>query len=110
MLDSIPTELAARDVAVTVQNNALRIESSVYGARSEVGSVSGEAATTLGFSGTEFERGKDVAGYFLVDGKPSLQPVKAKPCRVTPTIQARLACNYISLYRAAKSQAPIKVT
>ena len=63
------TELAARDVAVTVQNNALRIESSVYGARSEVGSVSGEAATTLGFSGTEFERGKDVAGYFLVDGE-----------------------------------------
>lgn len=63
------TELAARDVAVTVQNNALRIESSVYGARSEVGSVSGEAATKLGFSGTEFERGKDVAGYFLVDGE-----------------------------------------
>ncbi len=63
------TDLAARDVSVTVQNNALRIESSVYGARSEVGSVSGEAAAMLGFSGTEFERGKDVAGYFLVDGE-----------------------------------------
>ncbi|MCP4944741.1 MAG: flagellar filament capping protein FliD [Planctomycetaceae bacterium] len=63
------TDLAARDVSVTVQNNTLRIESSVYGARSEVGSVSGEAAAMLGFSGTEFERGKDVAGYFLVDGE-----------------------------------------
>ena len=63
------TDLAARDVSVMVQNNALRIESSVYGARSEVGSVSGEAAAMLGFSGTEFERGKDVAGYFLVDGE-----------------------------------------
>lgn len=63
------TELGARDVTVTVQDNALRIESIVYGARSEVGSVSGEAAATLGFSGTEFQRGKDVAGYFLVNGE-----------------------------------------
>ena len=62
------SELGARDVAVTVVDNKLKIESLIYGTRSEIGNLSGEGAANLGFSGTEYGKGKDVAGYFVVDG------------------------------------------
>lgn len=61
--------LGSREVSVTVENNAVVIESVVYGTRSEVGSASGTAATALGFDGSEYTRGKDVAGYFVVEGE-----------------------------------------
>ena len=34
-----------------------------------MGSVGGTAAATLGFDGTEYKRGRDVSGYFIVDGE-----------------------------------------
>ncbi|MGI9519862.1 MAG: flagellar filament capping protein FliD [Pirellulaceae bacterium] len=75
--------LGAREVSVTVENKAVVIESVVFGTRSEVGSASGTAATALGFVGSvsgtaakafgfvgnEYSRGKDVAGYFVVEGE-----------------------------------------
>lgn len=61
--------LGGRDVTVTVNNDLISIESVIYGTQSEVGSVGGTAAATLGFSGTEYDRGVDVSGYFIVDGE-----------------------------------------
>ena len=62
------SELGARDVTVTVVDNQLKIESLIYGTRSEVGNLTGEGAANLGFSGTEYDKGKDVSGYFVIDG------------------------------------------
>lgn len=63
------SELGSRKVSVTTDKENMIIESVVYGTRSEVGSMTGTAATAIGFLGNEYQRGRDVAGYFLVDGQ-----------------------------------------
>ncbi|NND98993.1 MAG: flagellar filament capping protein FliD [Pirellulaceae bacterium] len=61
--------LGVHDVIVTVSgSNELSITSEVYGANSQLASVSGTSASTLGFDGTESDSGQDVAGVFIVDG------------------------------------------
>ena len=64
------TELGQNDVIVSVgTDNRLNILSEKYGAASQVSSVSGSSAATLGFTGTENASGQDVLGEFIVNGK-----------------------------------------
>jgi len=63
------SDLGGRQVSVAVNGNSFSMESVVYGTRSEVGSVTGTAASALGFDGSEYDRGRDVSGYFIVDGE-----------------------------------------
>ncbi len=59
---------SARSVAVSVQNNKLQITSNSYGASSEFTIGAGSAIAALGFTGSETDRGLDVAGKFIVAG------------------------------------------
>ncbi|MGE3998907.1 MAG: flagellar filament capping protein FliD [Planctomycetaceae bacterium] len=60
--------LVGRSVSVSVKNDKLVVTSDSYGSTSQVTVGSGSANAALGFSGTENEVGKDVAGTFIVDG------------------------------------------
>jgi flagellar hook-associated protein 2 len=62
------SELAIRDVTVSVEGSKLEITSESYGSNSKVEQLSGTALTALGFDGTETGVGKDVAGSFIVNG------------------------------------------
>jgi len=61
-------ELGSRSVTVTLQSDALKITSDVYGSQSEATIGTGNALATLGFSGSETDQGQDVVGKFIVDG------------------------------------------
>ena len=62
------SELANREVSVSLEGNKLEITSSSYGLSSKVEGLSGSASGILGFSGSESGSGRDVAGSFIVDG------------------------------------------
>jgi flagellar hook-associated protein 2 len=62
------SELANRDVTVSVEGSKLEITSESYGSNSKVEQLSGTALAALGFDGTETGVGKDVAGSFIVNG------------------------------------------
>jgi flagellar capping protein FliD len=55
-------------VSVSVDNNLLVITSDSFGLASEVRLGAGTALTTLGFAGTESDKGQDVVGNFIVNG------------------------------------------
>lgn len=62
-------ELSGRGVEVSVADGGeLSITSTSIGAKSKLSSVSGSAASALGFSGTESDGGENVAGEFIIDG------------------------------------------
>jgi len=61
-------ELGNRSVTVSLQSNALKITSDVYGSHSEATIGAGNALATLGFGGSETDQGQDVVGKFIVDG------------------------------------------
>ncbi len=62
-------ELGNHNVTVSLNaENKLVITSEAYGSDSRVASVSGSAASKLGFDGSENGSGKNVAGKFIVDG------------------------------------------
>ena len=63
------SELAGRNVTVSVNNGNLQITSESYGSSSQVGRVSGSASRTLGFDGSETDSGQDVVGSFIVNGE-----------------------------------------
>ena len=64
------SELGVNDVQVTVDSkNAIVVTSETYGSRSSVSSFYGSLASTIGFAGTENSIGKDVEGYFTVNGE-----------------------------------------
>lgn len=63
------TELVGREVSVTVEGNALKITSLVYGSSSQVNSLNGNSLATLGFSGSESDTGQNVVGKFIVNGQ-----------------------------------------
>ncbi len=56
-----------KEVSVSLASQRLSITSNRYGAVSEATVVSGTALASLGFAGTETDRGLDVAGTFLVN-------------------------------------------
>lgn len=62
------SELAGREVVLSLQSDSLVITSASYGLASEVTLVSGTATTDLGFAGSESDLGQDVVGKFIVDG------------------------------------------
>ena len=68
VINSAP-ELPGREVSVSVSGDSLKVTSLSYGQSSEVSTFTGTAASSLGFSGTESETGRDVAGKFIVDGQ-----------------------------------------
>lgn len=57
-----------RSANVSLSNQRLVINSNRFGSASEVTLVSGTAVSTLGFTGTETDRGQDVAGSFVANG------------------------------------------
>lgn len=60
---------SVRQVSVVVDNNKLEITTSAYGSSSSVSTLSGNANSSLGFTGSETTgTGQDVAGSFFVDG------------------------------------------
>ncbi len=59
--------LQGKQVSVSLSSQRLSLTSSRYGAKSEATVVSGSALASLGFDGTETDRGVDVAGSFLVN-------------------------------------------
>lgn len=61
-------ELQGQKVAVSVEGGRLEITSLSYGKSSEVKEITGSAAASLGFDGSESDEGQDVAGSFIVDG------------------------------------------
>ncbi len=58
---------SGKEVSVSLSSQKLSITSSRFGAASEATVVSGTALASLGFAGTETDRGLDVAGSFLVN-------------------------------------------
>ncbi len=60
--------LAGRVAKVGVSGDRLTIESDAFGSVSEVSITGGSAAATLGFTGSETAKGKDVAGRFIING------------------------------------------
>jgi len=56
-----------KQVSVSLSSQRLSLTSSRYGSKSEATVVSGSALASLGFDGTETDRGVDVAGSFLVN-------------------------------------------
>ncbi|MCA9152472.1 MAG: flagellar filament capping protein FliD, partial [Planctomycetales bacterium] len=60
-------ELAGRQVRVAVADQKLTITSVTYGISSEVGELGGTALSDLGLTGTESDRGENVAGRFVVE-------------------------------------------
>ncbi len=71
------TTLRGRKVAVSLTNDTLTIESQTYGSSSEVTLVSGDF-TDLGFTSGQSDHGRDVAGYFVVDGQTELASGKGR--------------------------------
>lgn len=61
--------LGNRDVSVSVTGGALTITTESYGSDSEIANISGDAAATLGFDGSEQDTGVDVAGTFIINGQ-----------------------------------------
>ena len=59
--------LQGKQVSVSLSSQRLSLTSSSYGSKSEATVVSGSALASLGFDGTETDRGVDVAGSFLVN-------------------------------------------
>lgn len=59
---------SGRSVTVSLSSQKLVVTSDRFGAASDVTIVSGSALSALGFSGTETDRGQDVAGKFIVNG------------------------------------------
>lgn len=57
-----------RSVTVSLSGQKLVVTSDRFGSASEVTIVSGSALATLGFAGTETDRGQDVAGQYIVNG------------------------------------------
>ncbi|MEM6473362.1 MAG: flagellar filament capping protein FliD [Planctomycetota bacterium] len=63
------SELRNNRVNVTVDtSNQLVIQTEGYGISAKLSELSGSAAATLGFDGSEADSGQDVAGTFTVDG------------------------------------------
>ena len=58
----------ARDVNVSVEGEQLVITTEAFGSAAFLGTVTGTAATALGFDGSESDEGVDVAGTFIVNG------------------------------------------
>ena len=63
------TDTDARDVNVSVENDHLVISTEAFGSAAYLGEISGNAADTFGFVGTESDIGVDVAGRFIVNGE-----------------------------------------
>lgn len=55
-------------LSVAVSSDKLVLTTGNYGSAASISSVNGNAASTLGFDGTETDTGQDVAGSFLVGG------------------------------------------
>jgi flagellar hook-associated protein 2 len=63
------SELGVHRVSVSVDSsNQLVIQTEAYGSAAGLSSVTGTAASAIGFAGTESDTGQDVAGNFIVDG------------------------------------------
>ena len=62
------SDLKGQEVVVSVEEGKLEVQSLSYGSSSEVKQITGSAASTLGFDGSESDEGQDVAGFFIVDG------------------------------------------
>ncbi|QEG23353.1 flagellar filament capping protein FliD [Mariniblastus fucicola] len=63
------SELGTRGVQVSVtEGGDLQIVSDKYGNSSKLSSISGPAASALGFTGAESDVGQNVAGEFIIDG------------------------------------------
>jgi flagellar capping protein FliD len=60
--------LAGRRVSVSLDADRLVITSDTYGSISEATVTGGSALASLGFVGTETDKGQDVVGKFVVDG------------------------------------------
>ncbi|TWU02154.1 flagellar filament capping protein FliD [Stieleria varia] len=61
--------LGVHQVAVSVDTGGnLVVTSEAYGSASKLSSVSGSAASVLGFTGSESDVGQDVAGKFIING------------------------------------------
>ncbi|MCA9176298.1 MAG: flagellar filament capping protein FliD [Planctomycetales bacterium] len=65
-------DLRGRQLEVSLDGGALRIESLTIGSASEIQINSGTALTALGLSGGESARGQDVVGKFIVNGEEEL--------------------------------------
>ncbi len=63
------SQLAGRDVQVSIDGGSLVVSSLKYGSASEVKLLSGTAFAALGFLGTESDLGQDVSGVFIVNGR-----------------------------------------
>lgn len=62
-------DLHGRSVSVGLSGDSLRITSLAYGAASGVAVTGGAGLATLGFTGSESDTGRDVAGSFIVNGE-----------------------------------------
>lgn len=63
------SELGSRGVTVSADGLELVITTESYGLSSTISNITGSAAESLGFSGTEEDAGQDVAGTFIVNGQ-----------------------------------------
>lgn len=61
-------DLRGAEVSVALDGGALQITSERFGSDSKVEELAGTALAALGFDGSEAGAGKDVAGFFVVDG------------------------------------------
>jgi flagellar hook-associated protein 2 len=62
------TDLAGRQISVSVQGRTLTFTSASFGSSSQISFGSGSANAALGLTGTETSKGVDVAGNFVVNG------------------------------------------
>lgn len=62
-------DLPGREVQLSLSGGALQLTSEKYGTASDVKLVSGTALATLGFASGQNDKGRDVVGSFIVDGK-----------------------------------------
>lgn len=63
------SEMAGREVQVSLDSGAMRIQSLTVGSKSEIEIIAGEDLAIFGFSGGENDRGQDVVGTFIVNGQ-----------------------------------------
>ena len=63
------TDLPGRQLSVSLSSGALKFTSAKYGLASEVEIVGGTAVSDLGFVVGQNNKGRDVVGSFIVDGK-----------------------------------------
>lgn len=63
------TDLPGRQLSVSLSSGALKFTSAKYGLASEVEIVKGTAVSDLGFVVGQNNKGRDVVGSFIVDGK-----------------------------------------